>query len=409
MLNNRKNIIRHLNNHLRANGHVIGASSGCGHTALASVTGGADMVLALSAGCFRASGRPSFGSYLCYGNSNRIVESFAARELLTLLPYTPVLFGLNCSDPTIELRDYIQEIQNSGLSGIVNFPSVALIDGVFREALEEEGLGFDNEVKAIRIAHEMDFFTLAFVCSKEQAEAMIDAGADVICAHLGLTPGGAMGPKKAQSIEKAKLLADEVFSACLEKAPDRIRMVYAGPIKSPMDLQYFYENTAAQGFIGGSSFERIPSERAIISSTRAFKYPMDSALDEKREAAMEGMESSRNYIEFVQQHLRQSYEQPITLQALSTVLHVSTPYLSTLFKKKMGISFTEYLIRFRLNKACELLEVSELPIQEVALRVGYPDSVQFSKIFKKYKGMAPRNYKTMLRSKQHAGVTQKQP
>lgn len=131
MLNNRKNIIRHLNNHLRANGHVIGASSGCGHTALASVTGGADMVLALSAGCFRASGRPSFGSYLCYGNSNRIVESFAARELLTLLPYTPVLFGLNCSDPTIELRDYIQEIQNSGLSGIVNFPSVALIDGVF--------------------------------------------------------------------------------------------------------------------------------------------------------------------------------------------------------------------------------------------------------------------------------------
>ena len=140
-------------------------------------------------------------------------------------------------------------------------------------------------------------------------------------------------------------------------------MVYAGPLKSPMDLQYFYENTAAQGFIGGSSFERIPSERAIISSTRAFKYPMDSALDEKREAAMEGMESSRNYIEFVQQHIRQSYEQPITLQALSTVLHVSTPYLSTLF----------------------------------------------SKIFKKYKGMAPRNYKTMLRSKQHAGVTQKQP
>ena len=286
---------------------------------------------------------------------------------------------------------------------------MALIDGVFREALEEEGLGFDNEVEAIRIAHEMDFFTLAFVCSKEQAEAMIDAGADVICAHLGLTPGGAMGPKKAQSIEKAKLLADEVFSACLEKAPDRIRMVYAGPIKSPMDLQYFYENTSAQGFIGGSSFERIPSERAIISSTRAFKYPMDSALDEKREAAMEGMESSRNYIEFVQQHIRQSYEQPITLQALSTVLHVSTPYLSTLFKKKMGISFTEYLIRFRLNKACELLEVSELPIQEVALRVVYPDSVQFSKIFKKYKGMAPRNYKTMLRSKQHAGVTQKQP
>ena len=183
MLNNRKNIIRHLNNHLRANGHVIGASSGCGHTALASVTGGADMVLALSAGCFRASGRPSFGSYLCYGNSNRIVESFAARELLTLLPYTPVLFGLNCSDPTIELRDYIQDIQNSGLSGIVNFPSVALIDGIFRESLEEEGLGFDNEVEAIRIAHEMDFFTLAFVCSKEQAEAMIDAGADVICAH----------------------------------------------------------------------------------------------------------------------------------------------------------------------------------------------------------------------------------
>ncbi len=406
LFNDRKTILRYLENHLRVNGHIIGAASGSGHSALSAVKGGSDMILALSAGRFRSSGRPSFASYLCYGNSNHIVEEFTARELMTLLPYTPVLFGLNASDPLIDRREYIQGIKDSGLSGIVNFPSVALIDGNFRDALEADGMGFQSEVDAIRIAHDMDFFTLAFVCTGEQTKSMIEAGADVICAHLGLTPGGTLGPKKSSSLESAKKIADEVFAVCDEMAPNILKMVYSGPIKTPVDLQYFYENTPAQGFIGGSSFERIPSEKAILATTNAFKYPLDVGLNEKRVKSLEGVlhAGDYDYIEYVQEHIRTHYDQLITLQELALTLHVSAPYLSSLFRKKVGISFTEYLIRYRLNQACELLRSSELPISEVGLRVGYSDPVQFSKIFKKYKGLSPRNYKTTLLAQRHDGI-----
>ena len=182
--NTRNDIVNRLQMEIEINGHIIGVAAGSGMTTRYSVKGGADFILALSAGKFRQTGRPSMASYLAYANSNDMVMDFATRELLTLMESTPILFGINATDPMIELPEYIEEIRKSGLSGLVNFPTVGLIDGRFRQALEAEGISYDGEVDAIRIASEKGMFTLAFVFDEEQAEKMIDAGADVvICAH----------------------------------------------------------------------------------------------------------------------------------------------------------------------------------------------------------------------------------
>ena len=394
MQNSRRKIFKKLMAQIHINGHIIAVASGSGMSAKYCTRGGADLILALSAGRFRQTGRASLASFLCFGNSSQIVTDFAARELIPLIQEVPILFGLNASDPTIDLQEYICNIQNLGFSGIVNFPTVGLIDGQFREALEECGLGFRKEIDAIRIAHEQDLFTLAFVFDEWQAKQMLDAGADIICAHLGWTTGGEVGAKRAHSIEIARQIADRVFAVCDESKRDVIKMIYGGPIKSPADARYFYDNTDCHGFIGGSSFERIPIEKAIENTARAFKSPQNKESEIVLLRVLAGRAQDYDDVEFVQNHIEENYAHPIYLSELASVLHISAPYLSAKFKKKLGCSFSEYLVRFRMNKASVLLrEESMLSISEIADSVGYTDYAQFSKIFKKYKGVSPRTYR----------------
>lgn len=397
--NTRADIVHKLQMEIKINGHIIGVAAGSGMTTRYSVKGGADFILALSAGRFRQTGRPSMASYLAYTNSNDTVMDFATRELLTLMESTPILFGINATDPMIELPEYIEEIRGSGLSGLVNFPTVGLIDGRFRQALEGDGISYDTEVEAIRIASEKGMFTLAFVFDEEQAEKMINAGADIICAHLGWTMGGTLGAKKASSIKAACRSADRIFHICLEKAPDKIRMIYGGPVKTPADAEYFYKNTSCQGFIGGSSFERIPSEKAILQTTRYFKHPDDVENTNSLKSVLEGKPAESDYAEYIQEYISLHYHQTITLNGMAGILHVSPPYLGSVFKKKTGCNFTEYLITFRMNKACSMLANERLSISEIARDIGYGDPAQFSRIFKKYKGMSPRAYRSALAAK----------
>ena len=192
----RNEILKRLRAQINVNGHIIGTVAGSGMTARYSAMGGADLLLALSAGKFRIMGRSSFSSYLCYGDSNTIVMDMGCNELLPIIKDTPVLFGLFASDPMINLYDYLQKIRENGFSGVVNYPTLSLIDGKFGEALSEEGNTYEKEVEAIKLAHFLDLFTIAFVVDAEQARKMTLAGADVICAHLGLTKGGFLGAKK---------------------------------------------------------------------------------------------------------------------------------------------------------------------------------------------------------------------
>ena len=388
----RKEILKRLWAQINVNGHIIGTVAGSGMTAKYEVMGGADLLLALSAGRFRIMGRSSFTSYLCYGESNEIVMNMGCNELLPIIQDTPILFGLFANDPMIHLYDYIQEIRTSGFSGVVNYPTMGLIDGQFGEALQEEGNTYEREVEAIRLAHYFDLFTVAFVVNGEQARQMTEAGADIICAHLGLTKGGFLGAKKYISINDARKISDEIFDACDSVRDDVIKMIYAGPANTPLDMQYMYQNTKCQGYIGGSTFDRIPTERAILNTTRAFKSYGDFDANNPMMRMLDGNWNSGEYVEFVKKYVEEHYMNEIQLRDLAAVAHVSGSYLSVKFKKEVGCSFTEYLVRFRINKAKELFEHRFTSCKEVASMVGYTDYTQFSKIFKKYTGKSPTEY-----------------
>ncbi len=377
---------------VKVNGHIVGAAAGSGMTAKYAAMGGADFLLALSAGKYRVMGRSSYASYFCYGNSNHIVMELGTKELLPIIRDVPVLFGLFAADPGIHIYDYLKLIKENGFSGIVNFPTLSLIDGTFRAALEEEGNTYAREVEAVRLAHYLELFTVAFVTTQSEALRMLEAGADVICVHLGLTKGGFLGAKNAISIQEAKRMTEHIFSVCEEKNPQVLRMIYAGPASTPVDMQYIYQNTSCQGYIGGSTFERIPAERAIYNTTKAFKSYGSFDENDPMVKMINGNWNTGDYTDFVKKYIEDHYMKEIQLGDLALVAHVSPSYLSVRFKKEMGISFTEYLVTYRINKAKELLANSNISCKEIAQAVGYADYVQFGKMFKKRTGFTPGEY-----------------
>lgn len=207
----REEIIKNLTLQIKINSHIIGVATGAGVTAKYAQRGGADLVLTLNSGRFRQMGRSSLAGILPFANSNDMVMGFALREVVPLIKDIPVIFGLNATDPKIKLDEYIDDIKNKGFSGINNYPTVGIIDGIFGEALEDAGCSYNLEVEAIKLAHKKNLFTVAFVFCKEQAMDMLEAGADVICVHLGLTEGGMLGAKKILSLEAAKEKAKSIL------------------------------------------------------------------------------------------------------------------------------------------------------------------------------------------------------
>lgn len=385
----REDILECIHAQINVNGHIIGAVAGSGMTAKYAAMGGADFLLALSAGKYRVMGRSSFACYFCYENSNQIVMELGTRELLPCIQNVPILFGLAANDPFLHIYDYLKRIKESGFSGVVNFPTVSLIDGQFRKALEEEGNSYEKEVEAIKLAHYMDLFTIGFVTDEQQAEQMLEAGADVICVNLGLTKGGFMGAKKYISISETRRITDIIFQKCDTIRPDVIKMIYGGPANTPIDMQYMYQNTACQGYIGGSTFDRIPTERAILNTTKAFKTYGGFGEDDPLVKALNGNLGTRDYVEFVKKYIEEHYMKDVQLRDLAIVAHVSSSYLSVRFKKEMGCSFSEYLVRFRINKAKEFMRDKKMTCREAAECAGYTDYAHFSKMFKKYTGVSP--------------------
>lgn len=394
---NRITILEQLQSQLHTGNHIIGVGTGAGITANYVAQGRADFILTLNSGRFRQMGRSSLAGFLPFCNSNDMVMDFASKEIIPLVRNVPVLFGLNANDPTKQMPSYIMKIKESGFAGINNYPTVGLIDGIFREALEEDGIGYQREVEVIALAHEQGLFTVAFVFDEVQAMAMLEAGADVICVHLGLTVGGLLGAKKVVSLETAKMKALRIFEVCDKIKPDIIKMIYGGPVKTPIDVQYMYSNnTQIMGYIGGSAFERIPSERSITSITRDFKALGKLDEDDFMVKMLNGITKHYDYVEFVKEYVAQNYNNEIVFSDLAQVAHVSRSYLSSLFKKEVGCSFQSYLVNFRINKAITLLQAPQLQLSEVAAMVGYSDYAQFSAMFKKLKGCSPRQYRAKL-------------
>ncbi|MDW7678436.1 MAG: phosphoenolpyruvate hydrolase family protein, partial [Bacillota bacterium] len=333
----------------------------------------------------------SLSGYFPFGNSNEMVMEFGIKEILPRITDTPVIFGLCANDPTIRLETYIEEIKKREYSGIINYPSVGLIDGSFRKSIEEAGLGYETEVNAIRIAHKRGLFTIAFVFDEKQTEEMINAGADIICVQLGLTKGGEMGAKDVIPLEASVVHANRIFKVCDRFGSQVIKMVYGGPVATPPDLQYVHSQTSIQGYIGGSSFGRIPLEEFFKNRTKEFKdagkYSLIQSLSDDFYRT-----NTINYVDEVKKHINQHFADPISLTEMAEKLHISRSYLSSLFKKEVGCSFPNYVTKFRISHAQHLVETKGVTLSRASELIGYSDYSTFSKNFKKIYGVSPREY-----------------
>lgn len=266
----RAEILQRLKAKRRARTPIIGGGAGIGLSAKCQEAGGADILVVYNSGRYRMAGRGSLAGLLAYGNANEIVEDMA-REVLTAVRDTPVLAGVNGTDPFCDFDVFLPRLAALGYSGVQNFPTVGLIDGVFRANLEETGMGYAHEVEMVRRAHALDLFTSPYVFSAEDAAAMAGAGADVVVCHMGLTTGGSIGAETAPTLEECVPLIDAWSQAALEVREDVTVLCHGGPIAEPEDAAFVLRGCRnVHGFYGASSMERLPVEQALTARTREF-------------------------------------------------------------------------------------------------------------------------------------------
>lgn len=250
---------------------LVGVGAGTGITAKSSEAGGADMLIIYNSGRYRMAGRGSLAGLLSYGDANQIVVEMGA-EVLPVVKNTPVLAGVCGTDPFRVMEVYLKQLKAQGFNGVQNFPTVGLIDGVFRQNLEETGMGYDLEVDMIRKAHELDMLTTPYVFDPDQARKMAEAGADILVAHMGLTTKGTIGAKTALTLDDCIPKIEAIIKAGREVNPDIMVICHGGPIAEPDDAAYVIERTEGiDGFFGASSIERFAAERGIKAQAAAFK------------------------------------------------------------------------------------------------------------------------------------------
>jgi len=250
---------------------IIGGGAGTGLSAKCEEAGGIDLIVIYNSGRYRMAGRGSLAGLLAYGNANDIVVDMA-KEVLPVVKNTPVLAGVNGTDPFCNFDKFLDDLKALGFSGVQNFPTVGLIDGNFRANLEETGMGYALEVEMIRLAAQKQLLTTPYVFSAEDAVAMTEAGADIIVPHMGLTTGGSIGASTALRLEDCVPRVNAWAAAAKAVREDVIVLCHGGPISSPQDAQYILDNCPqCDGFYGASSMERLPTEVALTETTRKFK------------------------------------------------------------------------------------------------------------------------------------------
>ncbi len=267
----RRVILERLRARIAAGKPIIGGGAGTGLSAKCEEAGGIDLIVIYNSGRYRMAGRGSLAGLLAYGNANDIVVDMA-REVLPVVRDTPVLAGVNGTDPFIDMEVFLAELKRIGFSGVQNFPTVGLIDGTFRSNLEETGMGFGLEIDMIARAHALDLLTTPYVFSADDATAMAKAGADIIVCHFGLTTGGSIGAETARTLDDCVRELDLWAEAAMRVRKDTIVLCHGGPVAEPDDARYVLSRAKlCHGFYGASSMERLPTERAIRAQTEAFK------------------------------------------------------------------------------------------------------------------------------------------
>ncbi|CAL8979745.1 hypothetical protein PROP_02915 [Propionicimonas sp. T2.31MG-18] len=267
----RQEILARFRAQVAAGQPIIGGGAGTGITAKSAEAGGIDLLVIYNSGRFRMAGRGSLSGLLAYGDANAIVMEMA-NEVLPVVKRTPVLAGVNGTDPFRVMPYFLKQVKEIGFAGVQNFPTVGLIDGVFRANLEETGMGYGPEIDMIRLAHELDLLTSPYVFDTDQAKAMAAAGADILVPHMGLTTSGTIGAQTALTLEQAAAKVQELADAAKSVNPDILCLCHGGPIANPEDAQYVLDHTEGiVGFYGASSIERFPTEVGIRKQTEDFK------------------------------------------------------------------------------------------------------------------------------------------
>ena len=250
---------------------IVGGGAGTGLSAKCEEAGGIDLIVIYNSGRYRMAGRGSLAGLMAYGDANQIVMEMAA-EVIPVVKHTPVLAGVNGTDPFRQMDVFLEQVKMIGFSGVQNFPTVGIIDGMFRANLEGTGMSYGLEVDMIRKAHAKDLLTTPYVFNADEAAAMADAGADIIVCHMGLTTGGAIGAAAAVRLAECPALVDAWSEAALKVRRDVIVLVHGGPVAEPADAEFVLKNTKnCHGFYGASSMERLPVEVALTEQTRKFK------------------------------------------------------------------------------------------------------------------------------------------
>lgn len=268
----RSDVLKKLRKTIEEGRPIIGAGAGTGISAKFEEAGGVDLIVIYNSGRFRMAGRGSLAGLMPYGDANAIVMEMANEVLTVVKEETPVLAGVCGTDPFRRMERFLQEVKEIGFAGVQNFPTVGLIDGVFRKNLEETGMGYDKEVEMVRLAHEMELLTTPYAFNVEEAQQMAEAGADIVVAHMGLTTKGSIGAETALTLDDAVNRVQEIADAARAVKPDVIVLCHGGPLAMPEDAEYVLQRTnQVHGFYGASSMERLPAEIAITEQMRKFK------------------------------------------------------------------------------------------------------------------------------------------
>jgi predicted TIM-barrel enzyme len=267
----RDQILARLRSQVESGKPIVGGGAGTGLSAKCGEAGGLDLIIIYNSGRYRMAGRGSLAGMMPYGDANAIVLDMA-REVLPIVEHTPVLAGVCGTDPFRLMKRFLLDVRDAGFSGVQNFPTVGLIDGTFRQNLEETGMGYDKEVEMIAAASDLGLLTCPYVFSPEDAERMTAAGADVLIPHMGLTTKGTIGAKTALTLEESARRVQAMADAARRVNPDVLVLCHGGPIAEPDDVAYVLKHTrGVVGFFGASSVERLPTEVAITDCVKRFK------------------------------------------------------------------------------------------------------------------------------------------
>jgi len=266
----RQELVQRLRDKL-ATGHIIvGAGAGTGISAKFAEQGGADLLLVFNSGRYRMHGLGSLSGLMAYGDANAVALEMGERNILPIVKEVPVICSVNGTDPTRVMKNFLRQVMAAGFSGVNNFPTVGLIDGNFRVALEQTGMGYYKEVEMIALAHEMDIFTIAYAFNPDEARRMVEAGCDVLIVHVGLTAGGSIGATETMGLAEAAEIIRAMADVALSANPNVLALCHGGPISMPADVEAILKLVPVHGFVGASSIERLPVETGIRGMTASF-------------------------------------------------------------------------------------------------------------------------------------------